>query len=144
MTHTHIDLSGNCDCGAVTVHVSGRALSMFQCSCQNCQRVSGSGHSSAILLPAGAVRITGSIKTYSRPADSGATFTRDFCPECGTTVAAQSSRALSLRILPAGLFAGRNEWFEPTQLIFSRRHPHWDLVADHLPRYDSYRPGETA
>ncbi|SFC59006.1 GFA family protein [Devosia psychrophila] len=137
--HPEIDLNAHCDCGAITLTAKGRVISMFQCACDNCQRVSGSGHSSVVLLSTEAVRVTGATKSHARPADSGATFTRHFCPKCGTTIYAQSSRAPAFRILPVGLFSGQNDWFVPNQLIFNRSHRGWDLVADHLPRHERYR-----
>ena len=139
-----LDLQATCDCGAVSLQASGDVVSMFQCSCERCQKVSGGGHSSVVLFQAEAIRVVGTTKSYSRPADSGATFTRHFCPECGTTMQAESSRAPSLRILPAGIFAGNNHWFVPNQLIFARGHPEWDLVHAALPRYDAYRPEKSA
>lgn len=134
-----LDLAGRCDCGGVTVRISGPPISMFQCACKNCQRVSGGGHSSVVLMPADRVSTTGATQSYERPADSGATFTRHFCPRCGTTVYAESSRAPTIRILPVGVFAGESNWFTPNQLIFARSHADWDLVADHLPRHERYR-----
>jgi hypothetical protein len=135
-----LDLSVSCDCGAVTLHARGKVVSMFQCSCLHCQKATGGGHSSVALMPADAIRTTGATKTHSRPADSGATFHRHFCPQCGTTLYAQSSRAPALRIIPVGIFAGHNAWFEPNQLIFAESQPGWDLIADHLPRHAAYRP----
>ncbi len=135
-----LDLTAACACGAVTVSVHGQPISMFQCSCRNCQKVSGSGHSSILLLPADSVKVTGATKSHVRSAESGATFTRHFCPECGTTAYAQSSRAPAFRIVPAGLFAGDNDWFAPNQLIFSRSHPDWDRIDAEMPRYETYRP----
>lgn len=134
-----LDLAGTCDCGSVSIRISGQPISMFQCACENCQRVSGSGHSSVVLMPADGVHVSGETQNYERPADSGATFTRHFCPRCGTTVCAGSSRAPAIRILPVGIFAGDNNWFTPNQLIFARSHADWDLVADHLPRHQRYR-----
>lgn len=140
--HPDLDLATHCDCGAVTLTARGRVVSMFQCACDSCQRISGGGHSSVVLLEADAITVTGETKTYSRPADSGAIFTRHFCPECATTLYAHSSRARALRILPVGLFSGQNDWFLPNQLIFARSHRHWDLVDAHLPRYDAYRENQ--
>lgn len=134
-----IDLTARCDCGAITLTASGRVASMFQCACDNCQHVSGSGHSSVVLLPADAISVVGATKSWSRPADSGATVTRHFCPECGTTIHARSSRAPGFAILPVGLFSGQNDWFVPNQLIFARSHRDWDLIADHLPWHERYR-----
>ena len=144
MSKQHLELSAQCDCGAVTLHLAGQVVSMFQCSCSNCQKVSGSAHLSVVLMPAEAVRTVGATKTYSRPADSGASFMRHFCPDCGTTVWAQSSRAPALRIVPAGMLAGQNHWFAPNQLIFSRTHPDWDLVEQQMPHYQTYRPESPA
>jgi hypothetical protein len=134
-----LDLPGRCDCGAVTLAARGRVVSMFQCACENCQRVSGGGHSSIVLLPADAVSTLGATRSYSRPAKSGAIFTRHFCPECGTTMRAQSSRAPGLCILPVGVFSGKNEWFVPNQLIFAGSHRHWDLIAQDMPWHQLYR-----
>ncbi len=138
-----LNLNASCDCGAITVSVNGRAVSMFQCACRNCQIVSGSGHTSVVLFPNESVSVVGATKSHVRPADSGATFTRHFCPECGTTIHAQSSRAPAFRILPAGLFAGQNDWFVPNQLIFSRSHVAWDLVDETIPHHPAYRPDKS-
>lgn len=140
--HPTIDIATHCDCGAVEMTVRGRVVSMFQCACDNCQRVSGGGHSSVVLVPSDAVTVSGKTNSHSRPADSGATFTRHFCPGCGTTLHGQSSRAPALHIIPVGLFPGQNDWFAPNQLIFARSHRPWDLIADHLPRYARYREAE--
>lgn len=140
MPRPELDLTAHCDCGAVTLQLKGKAVSMFQCGCENCQKVSGSGHSSAVLMPASSTALSGVTKSFERPADSGATFTRHFCPDCGTTMLAHSSRAPDLRIVPTGLLAGHNDWFSPNQLIFARSHPGWDLIAEQIPRHETYRP----
>ena len=136
-----LNQSGRCDCGAVVLTATGRPLSMFHCACENCQRASGAGHSSVVLFHADAIRIVGATKTYARPAASGATFLRHFCPECGCTILAQSSRAPSLRIVPIGVFSGQNDWFKPGQLIFAGTLPHWDRIDEHLPRHAAYKAG---
>ena len=135
-----LNLTTTCACGAVSVAVHGQVASMFMCSCLDCQKASGTGHSNVVLMPADAVTIEGEVKKFSRSADSGADFTRSFCPNCGTPICGQSSRAPVLRMMPAGLFAGRNDWFLPNQVIFARSLQAWDLVADHLPRHQAYRP----
>lgn len=139
-TLPQLDLAASCDCGAVTLTVHGQAISMFQCSCRNCQTATGGGHSSVVLLPKDAVRVVGATKTFQRTSESGAAFQRHFCPECGTTVVAQSSRAPAFRIIPVGIFAGENDWFTPNQLIFARSQPEWDLIEAHIPHHAAYRP----
>ena len=139
MSRPDIKVSAACACGAIAMSVEGRVASMLLCSCTDCQRASGTGHSTVALVPANSVTVSGTPKSFDRPSDSGATFTRFFCPDCGTPLYGQSSRAPDMRMIPVGFFAGQNDWFEPNQLIFARSQQEWDLVADHLPRHEKYR-----
>ena len=136
-----LDLNDHCACGAASMAVTGPVLSMLLCSCLDCQKATGTGHSAVALVPASALSVKGAHKSYARTADSGAIFTRHFCSECGTPLYGESSRAATLRMIPVGFFAGASDWFAPAQLIFARSQQGWDLVADHLPRHDTYRSG---
>ena len=138
-----IDLTASCACGAVNATVSGRVLSMLLCSCEDCQRSTGAGHAAVFAVERTALSVGGETTEFSRPADSGATFTRYFCPRCGTPIYGESSRAARLVLVPVGLFGGAAaEWFRPTQLIFARSHRDWDIIADALPRHATYRSQE--
>ena len=136
-----VDMTARCACTAITMAVHGPVVSMLLCSCLDCQRATGTGHASVALVPLAALALTGAPRAFARPAASGATFTRHFCPDCGTPLFGQSSRAPDIRMIPVGFFAGQNDWFAPNQLIFARSRQAWDLVADHLPRHDTYRGG---
>jgi hypothetical protein len=137
-----LDLSAHCACGAVTLRFAGTVLSMFMCSCEDCQKASGTGHSCVVLARSGDVATSGKVSAFARPANSGATLTRHFCPVCGTPLYAQSSRAEGVLMLPAGLFGADTAWYAPSQLIFARSHRHWDEIAEDLPRHATYRePG---
>jgi len=135
-----LDLKAACTCGAVHASVAGKVLSMFLCSCEDCQKATGTGHSAVVLMRSADVTLTGDVRSFARPSESGATLTRSFCPKCGTPIMARSSRAPDVLMLPVGLFgAAAAEWFRPNQLIFARSHRDWDTVADELPRHATYR-----
>ena len=138
-----IDVTARCACGGVAMSIRGPVVSMLLCSCLDCQRASGSGHATVALVPAEGLTVDGTTKSFDRPSDSGATFTRHFCPDCGTPLYGRSSRAADIRMIPVGFFAGQNEWYEPGQLIFARSRQAWDLIADHLPLHETYREGST-
>ena len=138
----HLDLEAHCACGTVSVRLLGRVHSMLLCSCLDCQKATGTGHSSVAMVDASAVTIAGPTQSFKRPADSGATFTRTFCPTCGTPLSGASSRAPGILLLPVGLFGAETDWFVPNQLIFARSHHDWDLVPADLPQHAKYR--ETA
>jgi len=135
-----VDVTTRCACGAVSITFSGKVLGMFLCSCEDCQRATGTGHSAVVLARPADVTLAGTAKSFARPANSGATLTRSFCPECGTPLLARSSRAPELLMLPVGLF-GKDaaDWYLPSQLIFARSHSDWDLIDPALPQHATYR-----
>lgn len=137
-----LDLRARCACGEVEVAVGGRPLSMLMCACEDCQKATGSGHSAFALFRGQDVTVTGETRSFERPSNSGATFTRWFCPRCGTPLCGRSSRAPTVTVVPIGLFGRRADWFRPNQLIFARSHHAWDLVDAALPRWQTYRDEE--
>lgn len=119
--------------------VQGPVYSMFLCTCEDCQKATGTGHSAVAIVDPSSVVVTGTTQSFERPAASGATFTRSFCPNCGTPIHGRSSRRNDAVMLPVGLFGKDVDWFAPTQVIFSRSHRDWDTIADDLPRHETYR-----
>ena len=134
-----VDLSARCACGAVRVDVRGPVYSMFLCSCEDCQKATGTGHSAVAIVDPKDVTVSGETRRFDRLAASGATFTRTFCPACGTPIHGKSSRRDDALMLPVGLFGKNSDWFVPNQLIFSRTHRDWDTIAADLPRHETYR-----
>jgi hypothetical protein len=134
-----VDLTASCACGAVSVHLAGRVYAQFMCSCEDCQRASGGGHTAIMLVDPDDVTVAGPTKSFARPANSGATFTRTFCPECGTPLCGRSSRAPDALMLPVGLFGAAADFFMPSQLIFARSHRDWDVIDPALPQHQTYR-----
>lgn len=112
---------------------------MLLCSCEDCQKASGTGHSAIAIVDAADVELTGDTRTFERPAASGAVLARTFCPTCGTPLCGRSSRWPDGLMLPVGLFGADTDWFAPSQLIFARSHREWDTIAGDLPRHDTYR-----
>jgi hypothetical protein len=137
-----VEAEARCACGAVAVAVRGRVLSMLMCSCEDCQKATGSGHAAFALFRAADVTITGKTRAFTRPSNSGATFTRWFCPGCGTPICGRSSRAETVTVLPIGLFGRNAGWYRPNQLIFARSHHDWDAVDAALPQWQTYRNEE--
>lgn len=134
-----VDLAAACACGAYSVSVRGPIVAMFMCSCEDCQKSTGTGHATVALAATGDVTVTPGAKSFARPAHSGAILTRWFCPVCGTPLHAASSRAVGLVMLPVGLFGAETAWYVPSQLIFARSHRDWDTIAAGLPRHATYR-----
>lgn len=77
--------SGSCFCGAITLTVTGPAVTEGYCHCPSCQKWSASPVTPYMLFPDAAVEITSGtdmLKTYS----SNGKATRVHCTNCGGTV----------------------------------------------------------
>lgn len=122
--------------------MKGQVRAMFLCSCEHCQKATGSGHAAVVFADPENVTIAGETRGFAQTANSGATFTRHFCPVCGTPVFGITSRAADGIMLPAGLFGGSAGWFLPSQLIFARSHRDWDWLPPDLPHHLTYRNEE--
>jgi hypothetical protein len=75
--------TGGCICGAVHYECTADPIAMGNRHCRDCQRATGSAFAAAVLVPAGAVNISGEVKYYEVIGDSGAIVRRGFCPNCG-------------------------------------------------------------
>ncbi|WP_196257638.1 GFA family protein [Pelagibacterium limicola] len=129
-----------CACGSVSVAVDGRALSMLLCSCRDCRKATGTGHSGFVIMRRDDVTVSGETRHFTKIANSGSEISRHFCPICGTPVYGVTARSPALILLPVGLFT-EPDWFVPTQAIFSRSHLVWDALPEGIAQYETYRPG---
>jgi len=74
--------SGGCQCGSVRYEITQAPQMVYTCHCTNCQRMTSSAFSMAVVLPPDAFRlITGEPKGVQRTADSGRVITRWICPK---------------------------------------------------------------
>ena len=76
--------SGGCACGAIRYVCSRPPAAMLNCHCLDCQRSSGAPFASGFIVADADMEITGTPKTYSVRAGSGALATRSFCKQCGS------------------------------------------------------------
>jgi hypothetical protein len=79
--------SGGCACKAVRYEVSAEPFAVMDCHCRDCQYSSGGACTTAVVVPAGAFKLTkGKPKRYASKGDSGADVYRNFCDNCGSPI----------------------------------------------------------
>lgn len=130
---------GQCLCGRVTVLAKEPPVRMAQCHCRDCQRVSGTGHTTNALFRSGDVELVGATGCYSVTADSGNTFTRHFCSSCGSRVYAFNSGRQGMTIVSAGIFDDSG-WFRPEVVLYTRRRCIWDPEVAGVPAFERMPP----
>jgi hypothetical protein len=81
-----IDMTqGGCQCGAVRYELTAAPLAAYACHCKECRKQSASAFGISLLMDRAHLRlVSGELKQWNRPTDSGGTMACHFCPDCGT------------------------------------------------------------
>ena len=131
--------SGRCLCGGVTYEGSGEPVFTGKCHCTDCRKASGGGHMALFAVPEGAVKISGETKSYGLKADSGATVTHHFCPNCGVRMFNTNTNMAGLTVLVASTLDDP-EFYKPAMTVYASRALSWDQPDAATQKFDEMPP----
>ena len=121
-------LTGGCLCGAIRYIVSVPITELRACHCTHCQKTSGAGGSVNAPIPSTAFKLTqGTPKRYADKADSGRTFYRFFCGDCGSPIYGERATAPEMLVLRAGTLDGGGD-MKITANIWTRSARPWTTI----------------
>ena len=75
-------LSGGCLCGAIRYRLTGPSLFVSQCCCKDCQKATGTGHTTIVGIHKDQLRLHGAPATFTNTGETGGKVTRHFCGRC--------------------------------------------------------------
>ncbi len=133
-------LSGSCLCGAVRYETDAEPLAVGHCHCVDCRKSSGTGHCTHAAVPEEGLKVTGALKFYDRPADSGNIVSRGFCPQCGSAILSRNAAMPGMAFLRASSLDDPDA-VSPQMIVYQSRAPSWDRVDGGLPAFDEMPPG---
>jgi len=133
--------TGGCLCGAVRYECTSKPVGAGHCYCIDCRKSSGTGHCSHLVVPEPAFRVSGELRFYDAPADSGNTISRGFCPTCGSAIYSRNSGMPGV-VFPRASSLDDPEVFEPRMVVYASRAPSWDRISGSLPTFDAMPPKE--
>ena len=77
--------NGRCLCGKVSYSFNqSDAISAHHCHCKDCQKITGSGKATILLVPSNSLKIEGDLKFFTVSGTAGSSVSRGFCKECGS------------------------------------------------------------
>lgn len=132
--------SGGCLCGAVRYQSSVGPQVVAHCHCVDCRKSSGTGHCTHVVIPADAFTVSGEVKFYDHPADSGNIVSRGFCPTCGSAVYSTNS-AMPDMVFTRASSLDDPEIARPQMVVYASRAPSWDYVDPELPAFPTMPEG---
>jgi hypothetical protein len=130
--------TGHCLCGAVRFRLSAEPLATRVCWCRDCQRMSANGLVN-MLVPSGALEISGQLSEFARTADSGNKIRQRFCPKCGSPLFANSSTRPEVTAVRVGTLDDPSS-VHPTMNIWSSSAPAWACLDPGLERIERQPP----
>lgn len=131
--------TGQCLCGKVKFTISSEPLRMAQCHCDDCRKLTGTGHASNAFFKVDDVDIKGETQSYDSVTDSGSTITRHFCPICGSRLFGTNSTSIDIIGISVGTLED-SSWFKPELIVYNKRKPDWDYMDESVPAFDGMPP----
>jgi len=132
-----ISVEGGCLCGAVRYQASGDPQRFYHCHCARCRKSSGTGHATNLFLAEGKLTFTQGealVKRFKVP--EAKRFTRQFCSECGSSVARHVPE-LNAVVIPAGSIDSELP-LKPQARIFWDSRADWSCSDEPLPHFAEY------
>lgn len=119
---------GGCACGAIRYTTTSTPVVESHCQCRECQRVSGTGHSSYLVFAdRDAMTIDGQASIWRVAGDSGQEKSHAFCPDCGAPVYLTFSRMPDLVAVHAASLDDPGR-FNPAMVTYTVRGHSWDTL----------------
>ena len=124
--------SGGCLCGAIKYEFDkSNLISAHHCHCIDCQKSTGSGKSTILMLPAQAILMDGELKFYTSTTSSGRNMSRGFCEECGSPVLSFIKEMQEVNFLKAGSLDD-SSWLKIDSNFYSSSAHSWSPIDEDI------------
>jgi hypothetical protein len=132
--------TGGCACGSLRYTLPGQPIEQTHCQCRDCQRRSGSGHSSwLVFAEAPGDVVSGPASAWSVLAETGLEKRHAFCPTCGTPVYLAFPAMPGIIAVTAASLDDPAR-FQPRQVTWTRTAQPWDSLPPGLTAHTQMPP----
>ena len=129
-----MDVTGRCQCGAITYKASVDPEKVTLCHCTDCQIFSGSAYRAAVPAPAQTFKLlSGQPKIYIKTAESGNKRAQAFCANCGSAIYASAVSDTPFYSLRVGALDQRAS-LPPRRQIWCQSALSWSASLEGIPQ----------
>lgn len=132
-------LDGGCLCGAIRYRLTGPSLFVSQCCCKDCQKATGTGHTTIVGVHKDQLTIDGVPATYTNVGDTGGKVTRHFCGTCAGRLYTSGDLPGDVIMVQAGSL-DEPDAVSPQSVIYMKDAARWDHFDPALPKYETMQP----
>ena len=129
-------LDGGCLCGAIRYRLSPPILFCSQCCCKDCQKATGTGHTTIIGIHRDQLELSGTPATFTNMGDTGGKVTRHFCGTCAGRLYTSGDLPGEVIMVQAGSLDDPNRAI-PESVIYLKDATAWDRFDPALPTFDT-------
>lgn len=133
-------LVGGCLCGDVRYEIRGAPRFVAQCFCRDCQKATGTGHTTIVGVEADNFAVTGTPTVFTSLGDTGGKVNRHFCGRCGSRLFTSGDLPGEVRMIQAGTL-DRPDQVTPTTAIYLKDRIPWDPVDPSLAQFPGMPAG---
>ena len=127
--------SGGCLCGAISYKFDKpNLISAHHCHCIDCQKSTGSGKATILMLPSKAIKMEGELKFHTTTTASGRSMNRGFCDECGSPVLSFIEEMPGMKFVRAGSLDD-SSWLKIDSNFFSSSAHSWSPIDEGIPSF---------
>ncbi|WP_083902917.1 GFA family protein [Octadecabacter antarcticus] len=126
--------TGQCLCGQVSYIADGPPSIVAQCHCEECRRLSGTGHTVGAMFKADLVAISGDVRTFQYTSAKGSQVRKAFCGTCGSPVFGTNTQTPDHMTLTLGTM-NDTDGLAVEAVIFARDHVRWDDLGPDVVRF---------
>jgi len=120
--------TGKCLCGNVTYVADGQPIVVAQCHCEECRRLSGTGHTVCAMFISDAVTLGVTLSEFRYSSGKNSEVTKVFCANCGSPIYGKNTRIPGRLTLTLGTMDDASG-LDVEVVIFEREKPHWDQIG---------------
>jgi hypothetical protein len=130
------EMLGGCLCGQVRYSILGAPIYVTQCCCKDCQKATGTGHTTIIRIHESQLKIrSGQLAVYTCKGDTGGQVHRHFCGTCGGRIYTSGDAPGAEIMVQAGSL-DQPDQVTPSSVIYVKDRVAWDRTDPALPHFD--------
>jgi hypothetical protein len=132
------EFHGGCACGAVRYRLTSGPMFVNCCHCRDCQRQVGSAFVINAIIETDRIEVlSGELKPWRMPTESGRPHDVYRCAECATTLWSDYGGRPQIRFVRAATLDERDE-IAPDAHIFTRSKLPWVVLPEDQPAFEIF------
>ena len=132
--------SGRCLCGDFTYQFDRETvISAHHCHCKDCQKMTGSGKATIIMVPDTQLQLQGELKHFTVTGTDGSHVSRGFCPTCGSQALSRVEELPGITFVKAGTLDDA-AWVTIDSTFWSESAMPWSPVDEAKPAFPGNPP----